>query len=172
MCNIYKLFSRLKYMERISVKDCGVINKHFWKWHYFNSCSSCFVTLSVSCQECEKVSTIWLAEKNISPITLDDLNVARFIVTQAAFLWITRMGQKSKGACNKSSVGKSLICCFFFKTSDSILSSCTQMYQICHNITIFDLLLDKSNLIFCCTGPTHPTYWTIKVIIILISHIF
>ena len=100
-------------MERISVKDCGVINKHFWKWHYFNSCSSCFVTLSVSCQECEKVSTIWLAEKNISPITLDDLNVARFIVTQAAFLWMTRMGQKSKGACDKSSVGKSLICFFF-----------------------------------------------------------
>ena len=30
---------------------------------------------------------------------------------------------------------------FFFKTQSSILDSCTQVYQIFHNVTIFDLLL-------------------------------
>ena len=33
------------------------------------------------------------------------------------------------------------------------------------------VILGEGNLIFCCTGPTHPNFHHIKIIIILISHV-
>ena len=32
-------------------------------------------------------------------------------------------------------------------------------------------VLGEEHLIFCCTGPTDPNFWQIKIIMILISHI-
>ena len=39
------------------------------------------------------------------------------------------------------------------------------------NWLLFKIPLGKGNLIFCCTSWTDPTFWQIKIIIILISNI-